>query len=134
MTLKNLFLILFVSPSLRCPHCRGTFMPRNYFTFKDKCTQCDFVFQGESGDFWGGMVFSYAFGGVTALVVAALILVFDWPPLSPEGIAYTVAFIALGAVVLSFPFAKSAWIYLLYHTRGQYEEYRPGSAGKAPGA
>lgn len=119
---KILFQLLY-SFTLRCPHCRQEWMPRTLYGFHHQCSRCKLVYQGDSGDFWGGVVIGYAFAGLTGMVIGLVMTLiggFGW-----ETTVYTSSLSGLASILVFFPFAKSLWIHLLYHTRGQYEEYRP---------
>ena len=118
---KVLRLLRFVT--LRCPNCRGDFMPRNPYLFRTQCAQCGLIYQADEGDFWGSVVFSYTFAGVSGLTVAYVLHRLQW--FGWETILYAAAGAAVASILLLFPFAKSAWIYTLFFTRGQYEEFRP---------
>ena len=108
--------------TLRCPNCRGESMLRNYYVFKPNCSKCTFKYLVDEGDFWGGVVYSYTFAGVSGLFVAYLLDTFS--PLGWRTILYASAGAAIASILLFFPFAKSLWVYTLFLTRGQYEEYR----------
>ena len=88
-----------------------------------------YTFQGETGDFWGGVVFSYAFAGILGMFTGAMLTVFGW--LSIADRVYVSTGVGFVSILLCFPFAKSLWIHLLYNTRGKYDEYRPPS--RSPG-
>lgn len=113
--------------TLRCPHCGQGWIPHHYFALHERCASCGLAFQVDEGDFWGSMVFSYTFGGLAGLALAALAFVLDVG--SIEARVYTVAFLALATVLASFPVSRSLWVHLLYLTRGHYEEYRPPEEG-----
>jgi len=111
------------SVTLRCPHCRRAGMLRHPYAAHERCPACGLAFQRDEGDFWGAVVFSYAYAGIVGLAVAALLAhagMERW-----EAIAYVAAGATVATVLVVFPFAKAQWITLLYFTRGHYEEYRP---------
>ena len=116
--------------TLRCPNCSGESMLRNYYVFKLNCSKCEFVYQMDEGDFWGGVVYSYTFAGVSGMVVASLLNAFS--PFGWVTILYASAGAAVASILLFFPFAKSLWVYTLFLTRGQYEEYRAKKPPKKP--
>jgi len=121
--IPRLLLHLARSVTLRCPHCRRTNVMRNPYVAHETCAECGLVFQRDEGDFWGTVVLSYGLAGLVGLGTAAIIVrlgMTDW-----EAVAYIAAGAAVASILLFFPFVKSLWIYLLYFTRGQYEEYRP---------
>lgn len=111
------------SLTLRCPHCHGTGLMRNPYLAHERCAACGLTYLREDGDFWGTVVLCYGLSGVVGLGAAVLLLqlgVERW-----ETVTYAAAGAAVGAILLFFPLVKSLWIYLLYFTRGHYEEYRP---------
>lgn len=108
---------------LRCPHCDRTPLAERLFDFREHCAHCGYRYLGEEGDFWGQVVLSYAVGGTVGIATGAwLTSQAGW---SLAAAVYGAAAAAVLGVMASFPFCKALWIHLLYHTRGQYEEYRP---------
>ncbi|HKI99450.1 MAG TPA: DUF983 domain-containing protein [bacterium] len=122
-SIPRLLLRLPLSVTLRCPHCRQGRIFRKPYVINEECPVCRLAFQRDEGDFWGGVVFSYTAAGIVGLAVAALLMMLGVQ--NPEHIAYASAAAAVVTVLLVFPYAKSLWIWLLFFTRGQYEEYRP---------
>ena len=108
--------------TLRCPNCGGESMLQNFYVFKPKCSKCHFQYHVDEGDFWGGVVYSYTFAGVSGMFVASLLNAFS--PFGWRTILYASAGAAVASILLFFPFAKSLWVYTLFLTRGHYEEYR----------
>lgn len=128
-SLPRLLLRLAACVRLRCPHCGEGRILRHPYAAHPACPVCGLAFQRDEGDFWGTVVFAYTFGGIAGLAAAAALLrlgVERWQP-----IAFAASGAALAAILLTFPFARSLWIHLLYLTRGHYEEYRPPDAGAA---
>ena len=119
--LPQILLRLAQSVTLRCPHCSRTRVMRNPYVPHKACAECGLVFEREEGDFWGTVVLSYGLGGAVGIATGALLVHFgatDW-----ERVAYTAAGATLATILLCFPFVKSLWIYVLYLTRGQYEDF-----------
>ncbi len=64
----------------------------------------------------------YALAGFFGFLTVAAMT--SWGDFSMETRVYTATGITAGAVLLFYPLVKSMWIYLLYHVRHRYEEYR----------
>lgn len=120
--MKLLFHLL-SSVRMRCPHCRRSRLARHYFAFRERCGTCGYVFQGESGDFWGTVVILYTIAGTLGIATGAVLIGWGVGTLTAQ--IYAATLVAAGGALLCFPFAKSLWIHLLYRTRGHFEEYRP---------
>ena len=110
---------------LRCPHCGVGHLARWIYGFHEACNRCQYVFLGEEGDFWGGVIIGFLGGSAVGILASALLSRVEW--LGQSGLVFLSALAAAGGVVLIFPFAKVAWIHFLYHTRAGYEEYGPPS-------
>lgn len=108
---------------LRCPHCDAFPLLRTKVEFHDTCGNCGYRFIVEDGDFWGGVVFSYTFAGISGMLCGLLLTVAGWFPWDTN--VYISAGVALVTTVVSYPWAKAAWVHLLYLTRGQYADYAP---------
>ena len=121
----KLLMMMLKSLRLRCPHCGSGALTRYFWVFHDDCGKCGYTFQGETGDFWGGVVFSYAFAGIVGMFTGAMLTVLGW--LSIADRVYVSTGVGFVSILLCFPFAKSLWIHMLYYTRGKYDEYRPPS-------
>lgn len=133
VSIPRVLLTLPLAVTLRCPHCRQGRLFRKPYVIHERCPVCGLAFERDEGDFWGGMVFSYTFGGLAGLALAAVLVQLGWQDW--ETLAYLCAGAAVLTILLLFPVAKALWIWLLYLTRGGYEEYRPpdpGSAGEPP--
>ena len=118
----RIILYFLKSLSLRCPHCRANTLVRRWYAVQERCSDCGYVFHGEQGDFWGGVVISYTFGGLIGLLSAAGQIGFGW--FEVETRVYVSVSLAVLGIVLLFPVAKSAWIHIMYATRGHYAEYK----------
>lgn len=96
---------------------------KNWFEVNPACPVCGYEFQKESGDFWGGMVFSYTYAAVAGLAAAGVLIALDaltWSQRVYVAVAFGVA-----SILLLHPITRANWVALMYQTRGQYEEYRP---------
>lgn len=115
--------------SLRCPHCHQGKVMRHWFAVNAECSHCRYVFQAEQGDFWGGMIFAYTYGGVLAFGFAGLLIKFDL--LSIEMRVYATALLIAVLIVALTPFTRSNWVTVMYLTRGRDQEYLPQGKPKA---
>jgi uncharacterized protein (DUF983 family) len=100
------------SLGLRCPHCHRGRLMKNWFVVNETCGVCGYAFLKETGDFWGGMVFSYTYAGLVAMIVAGVLVAFEALSWSQR------VYVAMACGVLS----------IVVLTRGQYEDYRPPTA------
>jgi uncharacterized protein (DUF983 family) len=107
----------------RCPHCHSGKVMRNWFAVNPKCAKCNYVFQAEQGDFWGGMIFSYTYSGVLAFGLAAVLYAFDI--LSMENRVYVTALFVAVMVLALHPWARCNWITVIYLTRSRDPVYLP---------
>lgn len=119
----NFLIGMIRSLSLRCPHCRQGRLMKNWFVVNPACSACGYEFQKETGDFWGGMVFSYTYAGLAALLVAAFLIAFDLLTVGQRVYASVTG--GAVAIFLLHPFTRANWIAVMYLTRGHYEEYQP---------
>lgn len=111
------------SLDMRCPNCHQGQLMKNWFEVNPACPVCSYEFQKESGDFWGGMVFSYTYAAVAGLAAAGVLIALDaltWSQRVYVAVAFGVA-----SILLLHPITRANWVALMFQTRGQYEEYRP---------
>lgn len=119
----KLILALLYSMNLRCPHCRRGPVMKNWLEAHRACPRCGYEYLKESGDFWGGIVFSYTYAALAALAVGAVLIGFDLLTISQR--VYASVLTGAAAILVLHPFTRANWIALMYVTRGHYEEYRP---------
>lgn len=124
-SLSHMLVTLPRAVTLRCPHCRKGRLFRKVYALNERCPVCGLVFERDEGDFWGSVVINYTFGSLAGLAAAVAVALMqlgweDW-----GNITYFAAGVGVATILLLFPFAKSLWIWLLFLTRGGYEEYRP---------
>jgi len=124
----NLILALLRSFDLRCPHCHSGAVMKNWVEARRECPDCGYEYLKESGDFWGGIVFSYTYAALTALIAAAILIGLDLLSVSER--VYVSVFTGAAAIFLFHPFTRANWIALMYATRGHYAEYRPKGKGR----
>ncbi len=111
------------SLSLRCPNCHEGRLMKNWFVVNTACSVCGYEYQKESGDFWGGMVFSYTYAGIVAMAVAGAMIGLDLLTWGQRVYAGVIG--GAISIVLFHPFTRANWIAIMFLTRGQYEDYRP---------
>jgi uncharacterized protein (DUF983 family) len=111
------------SLNLRCPNCQQGRILRNWIEVNRACSSCGYVFMQETGDFWGGMVFSYTYAGFTALAVAGVLIALDLFSIGAR--VYAAVLAGAASILLLHPITRANWVTLMFLTRGHYEEYRP---------
>jgi uncharacterized protein (DUF983 family) len=135
----HVIVALLRSFGLRCPHCHRGKVMRNWFAVHSRCSECDYVFQAEQGDFWGGMIFAYTYAGILAMGLAAALYAYDL--FSMETRVYVTALFAAAMVLALHPWTRCNWIAVIYVTRSRDPSYlpaatrgaaSPGAAGPSP--
>jgi uncharacterized protein (DUF983 family) len=109
--------------TFRCPNCGVGRMQRKPYVFNHDCDQCGYRYLPDDGDFWGGVVIAYTFGGIIGFIGVGLLVAFT--DLSVANLVYATAAIVVASIFLLFPFCKSLYAYLMFRFRGHEEEYRP---------
>ncbi|MFI5400594.1 MAG: DUF983 domain-containing protein, partial [SAR324 cluster bacterium] len=89
---------------MRCPHCHRGKVMRNWFTVQARCSRCNYVFQAEQGDFWGGMIFAYTYAGFLAMGLAAALYAYDIFALETR--VYVTALFAVAMVLALHPWTR----------------------------
>jgi uncharacterized protein (DUF983 family) len=111
---------------LRCPNCHQGRLMKNWFVIHESCGVCGYEFLKETGDFWGGMVFSYTYAGFVALVTTGILVLAD--ALTWGNRVYVAVICGVVAIVVLHPFTRANWVTVMFLTRGHYEDYRPPKA------
>jgi len=125
----RIIVALLRSFGLRCPHCHKGKVMRNWFTVNERCSHCNYVFQAEQGDFWGGMIFAYTYAGVLAMGLAAALYAYDL--FSTETRVYVTALFAVAMVLALHPWTRCNWITVIYVTRSRDPSYLPEATRKS---
>ena len=108
---------------LRCPNCHEGRQMKNWFVQNEKCAKCGYEFLKETGDFWGGMVFSYSYAGFVAMLVVGILVAFD--VLTWSNRVYVGTICGVLSIIALHPFTRSNWVTVMFITRGHYDDYRP---------
>lgn len=105
----------------KCPHCRagdvfthGAFNLKNFSKNHRQCPVCGFVFEKETGFFWGAMYISYAFSVAIAVTISVAIAVL-FPAAGPN--VYIAAVIA-SVVLLSTLSLRYSRLIMVYFFTG----------------
>lgn len=104
-------LMLWRGARLRCPRCGSGSLFRGWFSMKDRCPRCDYVFAREEGFWLGGFVINFALGeGLLALhlIVFAVVLV-SRPDMAVKPWLIAAVALALIPPVLFFPVSRTIW-------------------------
>lgn len=104
----------------KCPKCKkgDIFVDRgNILLFKipkmnDRCKECHFRFEKETGFFFGAMFVSYALA--TAQMIASLIIFWLFIDLSPLNVFLIITVTAFLLATINYRISRSIWIYLFY--------------------
>lgn len=114
------------SLGLRCPHCHQGRLMKNWFVVNESCSVCGYEFLKETGDFWGGMIFSYTYAGFVAMVTAGILVAFD--ALSWSNRVYVAMICGVISIVVLHPFTRANWVTVMFITRGHYDDYKAPKA------
>lgn len=98
----------------RCPSCGDGELFEGPLRMRAECPRCGLDFVGRDGAQYGGaVVLAYGVGGICALLVLGLLLVFG-------GLNRFAIWLTLGTAVLaivgSFRYCKAFWTWLLYRS------------------
>jgi uncharacterized protein (DUF983 family) len=97
---------------LRCPNCGRGRVLRNWFTLRERCSECQVWLEREEGYFVGAMAINIILGEFLPIFGAVAVIVGTWPtpPWPVLQIAIPVS-MGLGPVLL-FPFSRTLWLAL----------------------
>jgi len=104
----------------KCPNCkkgkifknRGNILLLNIPKINDRCPDCSYKFERETGFFFGAMYVSY--GLAAAQMISSLVVFWYFIDLSPLRVLVIIAVIALLLSTINFKLSRSIWIYLFY--------------------
>jgi uncharacterized protein (DUF983 family) len=103
----------------RCPICGERSIWKGWFSLKDACPNCGYVFLRESGYFLGAYALNLIIAELITMVVLVWLLVrTDWEWWVIELIVIPMA---IGLPLLLFPYARGLWMALdlTFHPRNQ---------------
>lgn len=104
----------------KCPNCNEgkVFSGQgNVFLFKmpvmnERCPECNFKFEKETGFFFGAMFVSYALA--VAQMIISLVLFWYFVDLSPLRVFTIIALVIVLLSTFNFRLSRSIWIHLFY--------------------
>lgn len=104
----------------KCPNCgKGKVFSGqgNIFLFKmpkmnERCSECNFKFEKETGFFFGAMFVSYALA--IAQMITCFVLFWYFVDLSPMRVFSIIAIITILLSTFNFRVSRSIWIHLFY--------------------
>ncbi len=104
----------------QCPNCKkgkifknkGNILLLNIPKMNDRCLECNYKFERETGFFFGAMFVSYALAA--AQMIASLVVFWYFIDLSPLRVFAIIAIIAFLLSTVNFKLSRSIWIYLFY--------------------
>lgn len=112
------------SVARRCPYCGGGSIFKGWFTLKDRCPNCDVLYEPEDGYLLGGYVINI---GLTAVVsIAVVIWLMIASSLSVLQIQIIGAALAIALPIFMYPYTLLFWISLdlLFHPTTDYSDSR----------
>lgn len=104
----------------KCPECKkGNIFKSNgkLPAFKvpkmnERCPNCNYKFEKETGFFFGAMYVSYSL--TSAVMIASFVLFWVLLDMSPLHVFILIVLIAIATSTLNFRLSRSIWIYLFY--------------------
>ena len=96
---------------LRCPHCGGGWVLKNFNEVRERCSECGFRFcRSDDNYFSGAMFFGLMIGeGLAVLGIFATIFI-TWPDVPWTFLQYGAPLILLAAMFAVFPLSRSVWL------------------------
>jgi uncharacterized protein (DUF983 family) len=106
--------------SCKCPKCKkgdmfinkGNILLFSIPPMYDRCTECDFKFEKETGFFFGAMFVSY--GLAAAQMIASLIIFWVFMDLSPLKVFLIITLTAFLLATINYRVSRSIWVYIFY--------------------
>nr|WP_238531025.1 DUF983 domain-containing protein [Imtechella halotolerans] len=78
----------------------------------ERCPNCNYKFEKETGFFFGAMYVSYSL--TSAVMIASFVLFWVLLDMSPLHVFILIVLIAIATSTLNFRLSRSIWIYLFY--------------------
>ncbi|KSA13318.1 MULTISPECIES: DUF983 domain-containing protein [Maribacter] len=78
----------------------------------ERCSECNFKFEKETGFFFGAMFVSYALA--VAQMIISLVLFWYFVDLSPLRVFTIIALVTILLSTFNFRLSRSIWIHLFY--------------------
>ena len=107
----------------KCPNCKkgkifntkGNILLLKIPKMNDRCPQCNYKFERETGFFFGAMFVSYALAA--AQMITSLVIFWYIIDISPLRVFAIIVLIAFLFSTTNFKLSRSIWIYLFYKDR-----------------
>ncbi|NJX14011.1 DUF983 domain-containing protein [Tamlana crocina] len=104
----------------KCPNCKkgkifmngGNILLLNIPKMNDRCPECNYKFERETGFFFGAMFVSYALA--SAQMIGSLVMFWYFIDLSPLRVFAIICMTAFLLSTINFKLSRSIWIYLFY--------------------
>lgn len=106
----------------RCPYCGGGGIFKGWFNLKERCPNCNVLFEPEDGYLLGSYVINI---GLTAVIaIATVISLMVWSDLSVVQIQIIGAALAVSIPILFYPYTLLFWITLdlTIHPPGDFSQ------------
>ncbi|MFW7377737.1 MAG: hypothetical protein ACOH5I_02870 [Oligoflexus sp.] len=97
---------------LRCPYClsESLLKDKSWFEFKHGCSKCRYVYERETGYFWGApWMVNYPLTGIVTLILLVAIYRSDLE-IHVLATASIVSIAAISFAMLFYPFARAIWL------------------------
>lgn len=105
-----------------CPYCGGTHIFRNWWSLKDRCPNCNVLYEYEDGYTVGAYAINLIVTELIAVGVTLSLLI--WSGMSVLALQLTGASLAIGLPIVFYPFAVLLFICLdlAFHNPGDFSE------------
>lgn len=95
---------------LRCPECGGRGIYQNWFTIKENCPSCGYLFAREGGYFLGAYVLNLL--AAEFIPIGLMIGLLIWSSMNWIVLEAILIPLAIGLPLFFFPFAQCLWMAL----------------------
>ncbi|MBJ2173414.1 DUF983 domain-containing protein [Aureibaculum sp. A20] len=104
----------------KCPNCKkgkifingGNLLLLKIPKMNDRCPECDYKFERETGFFVGAMFVSYALA--VAQMITSLVVFWYFIDLSPLSVFAIICVMSFLLSTINYKLSRSIWIYLFY--------------------
>lgn len=111
MPLRSTLKMLGRALRLRCPHCGGRPVLKDWFHLRERCPRCRLNLErGESDYFLGAYTLSLIAVETVFALGFLLVLVLTWPDPPWAAIQWGGAIVLTASVIAWYPFAKLLWL------------------------
>ncbi|HVN63715.1 MAG TPA: DUF983 domain-containing protein [Candidatus Binataceae bacterium] len=116
MATESVSILLRRVVACRCPVCGNGAIFQSHFKMNKECLRCHVVFWKDSGESLGAMYLDYAVATVAFII--CWVFLATATPLSDWAQVLILCSIAAGAVLVFYPYTRSAWTVLVYLSGG----------------